>query len=175
MKKVTLSLLLLTAAVCCSPRQSSIKGIVGDASMNTATVFDNAGDTLAFSTMDSEKIREEQITCRFEGLLPATDGPGILYSLTITHHRHSGDGTFTLTTTYIEAEDGKNAVFSYKGRRYTQRGIHGDNDATVWQCVSDNGEDIFNFLKEDEETLVLLNGNFEKSPSHLDYSLKKII
>ncbi len=110
----------------------------------------------------------------YEGLLPAASGPGIRYSLTVWSRQHSGDGTFSLTMTYIEAENGKDQSFSYTGKRFTQRGIPGDNDATVWQLVTDDKKDIFNFLYEDEQTLTLLNDKFEKSSSGLNYTLKLV-
>lgn len=110
----------------------------------------------------------------YEGLLPAADGPGIFYSLTVRHQEHSGDGTFTLALTYKEAENGKDKTFTYTGRRYTQRGIPGDDNATVWQLVTDDKQDTFNFLLEDAETLVLLNQEFERSQSGPDYRLKRV-
>lgn len=113
-------------------------------------------------------------TRTYEGILPAASCPGIHYSLTIQNQEHSGDGTFALTMTYIEAENGKDAVFNYKGKRFTQRGDATNNDAIVWQLVADNGEDIFNFLLEDEKTLTLLNDKFEKSETSLNYSLKLV-
>jgi len=84
-------------------------------------------------------------TKTYEGTLPAASCPGIRYSLTIQNQEHRGDGTFTLTMTYIEAENGKDAIFTYKGKRFTQRGNATNNNAIVWQLVADNGEDIFNF------------------------------
>ena len=113
-------------------------------------------------------------TRTYEGILPAASCPGIRYSLTIQNQEHSGDGTFTLTMTYIEAENGKDAIFNYKGKRFTQRGDATNNDAIVWQLVADNGKDIFNFLREDEQTLTLLHNKFEKSETGLNYSLKLI-
>lgn len=113
-------------------------------------------------------------TRTYEGTLPAASCSGIRYSLTIQNQEHSGNGTFTLTMTYIEAENGKDAIFNYKGKRFTQRGDATNNDAIVWQLVADNGKDIFNFLREDEKTLTLLNDKFEKSETGLNYSLKLV-
>lgn len=46
--------------------------------------------------------------------------------------------------------------------------------ATVWQLVSDNGENTFNFLYGTNGlTLTLLNNRFETPKSELDYSLRK--
>ena len=110
----------------------------------------------------------------YEGILPAADCPGIRYTLTLRHREHSGDGTFQLQMTYLEAEDGKDVTFSYTGRRLTLRGIPSDADATVWQLLVDGKEkEVFNFLCEDDQTLTLLNKDFEKNDSQLNYSLER--
>ena len=70
--------------------------------------------------------------------------------------------------------NGKDAIFNYKGKRFTQRGDATNNDAIVWQLVADNGKDIFNFLREDEKTLTLLNDKFENIETGLKYSLKSV-
>lgn len=89
---------------------------------------------------------------RYEGTLPATDTSGIKYRLKLRHREHSGDGRFLLRLTYPDSER------VYTGRRYTQRGIPSDNDATVWQLVADDGTSTFNFLyKAGDNTLVPLN------------------
>lgn len=111
----------------------------------------------------------------YEGVLPAADCPGIGYQLYVRHREHSGDGQFFLQLTYIEADNGKDAIYTYTGRRYTMRGIPADNDATVWQLVSDNGKNVFNFLYgADGQMLTLLNDSFEMPESESDYSLKKV-
>ena len=109
----------------------------------------------------------------YTGVLPAADCPGIRYQLYVRHREHSGDGQFLLQLTYLEADNGKDAIHTYMGKRYTLRGIPNDNDATVWQLVSDNGKSTFNFLYG-KNRLTLLNNNFETPESELDYSLKKI-
>lgn len=109
----------------------------------------------------------------YQGLLPSASGSGIVYLLTIYSRKHSGDGTFKLTLTYKEADNGKDKSFTYQGRRYTQRGIPGNNDATVWQCISDEGNETFNFLKENETTLTLLDKDFKKPQTRLNYSLTR--
>ena len=109
----------------------------------------------------------------YEGLLPAASCPGIRYTLTVSAPRHSGDGTFSLTLTYLEAENGEDRSYHYAGKRLTQRGMPGDNDATVWQLVADDGRERFNFLVESDSVLTLLNDNFERSDSELNYSLRR--
>lgn len=113
----------------------------------------------------------QQLT--YEGLLPSASGCGIEYRLTVMAREHSGDGAFELVLTYKGADNGKDKSFTYCGKRFTQRGIPGDDNATVWQCVSDN-DDQFNFLREDGTTLLLLNDDFEKPESKLNYKLQLV-
>lgn len=54
------------------------------------------------------------------------------------------------------------------------RGIPGDDNATVWQCVADGNNQVFNFLREDGNTLILLNDKCEKPQTDLNYSLKLV-
>ena len=108
----------------------------------------------------------------YTGTLPAADCPGIVYDLHIRHREHSGDGTFRLQLTYLEAENGKDVSFSYTGRRLTLRGIPSNPDAVVWQLRPDGKDEFFNFLYEDDRTLTLLNRDFERPRSALNYSLK---
>lgn len=110
----------------------------------------------------------------YKGLLPAASCPGIEYRLTIQSPEYSGDGTFRLTLTYLNAENGKDKTYTYTGRRFTQRGIPGDDNATVWQCISEDDSQTFNFLCEDENKLTLLNSKFEKPESTLNYSLTRV-
>ena len=113
-------------------------------------------------------------TLTYEGLLPCADCPGIRYDLTIRSRKHSGDGTFSLSQTYLEAEDGKDATFVTNGKRLTLKGMPGDDNATIWQLVSDNGDEVMNFLCENDSTLTLLGDDFTKAESDLNYSLKLV-
>lgn len=127
------------------------------------------------SSSDNNRDLGNWVEGHYTGVLPAADCPGIRYRLYVRHREHSGDGQFYLQLTYLEADNGKDAVYTYMGKRYTLRGIPTDNDATVWQFVSDNGESIFNFLYDaDGRTLTLLNNRFEMPESELNYSLKKV-
>lgn len=113
-------------------------------------------------------------TLTYEGLLPCADCPGIRYDLTIRSREHSGDGTFSLSQTYLEAEDGKDATFVTNGKRLTLKGMPGNDNATIWQLISDNGDEVMNFLCENDSTLTLLGDDFTKAESDLNYSLKLV-
>lgn len=120
---------------------------------------------------DADTSTGDMVCRRWEGLLPAASCPGIRYSLAVHSREHSGDGTFRLVMTYIEAEDGRDVSYAYSGRRYTLRGMAGDDNATVWQFVADNGE-IFNFQYDSGgNTLTLLNAEFERPQTKLNYTL----
>lgn len=108
----------------------------------------------------------------YSGLLPAASGPGIHYLLTIRNREYGGDGMFMLIMTYLEAKNGEDESFEYIGKRYTLRGMAGNNDATVWQLKAEDGT-IFNFLYDsNENTLTLLNDNLEKAETTLNYTLQ---
>lgn len=122
-----------------------------------------------------EQKASQQETFAYEGILPAADCPGIRYHLTIKAPKHSGDGTFKLIQTYMEANNGKDQTFTTTGKRYTLRGDATNKDATVWQLIPENGNTPINFLVEDGgEKLTLLNSELEKSNSGLNYSLRLI-
>ena len=58
---------------------------------------------------------------RYTGMLPAADGPGIDYDLTIVRQEGVTRGVYALVTTYIEGENGRDAIFTETGRFVTLR------------------------------------------------------
>lgn len=102
---------------------------------------------------------QEHTYCGLSAVPPC---PGANYRLTIRNREHSGDGTFELTISQNSPAAGESTALVYRGRRYTQRGIPGDGDATVWQCVADDGRHVFNFLLEADGNITMLTQNFER-------------
>ena len=113
-------------------------------------------------------------TLTYEGELPCADCPGIRYDLTIRSREHSGDGTFSLHRLTWKPKTVKMQHSSTTGKRLTLRGIPGDDNATVWQLISDNGNETMNFLCENDSTITLIGDDFKKAESGLNYSLKRI-
>ena len=113
-------------------------------------------------------------TQTYEGVLPCADCPGIRYDLTIRSREKSGEGTFSLSQTYLEAEDGKDATFVTNGKCITLQDIPGEKNVTVWQLVSDNEDEVMNFLCENDSTITLIGDDFKKAETELNYSLKKV-
>lgn len=111
----------------------------------------------------------------YEGMLPAASCPSIRYRLTVRHRSHGGDGYYHLAMTYLEAENGKDVVYESLGRLVTQCGTPDDKDAIVWQLIGDDGNVEANFLYVPmNQTLTMLQKNFMKIESSLNYTLKRM-
>ena len=80
-----------------------------------------------------------------------------------------------LQQTYLEAEDGKDVVYTCQGKRLTQRGTPDDSNATVWQLLPDGEGQPYNFLYENNgRSLTLLNSDFKRNESSLNFTLNKV-
>ena len=82
-----------------------------------------------------------------------------------------GDGTFTLERFYSEADARRREVSVRRGRRYTLRGIPENADATVWQLVTEEGDETINMLKAGGDTLTLLDAKQRILPSVSGFEL----
>lgn len=121
--------------------------------------------------MDPEGLGSRQVLV-YEGILPAASGDGRTYvKLTIESREHSGDGTFTLERFYSEADACRREVSVRRGRRYTLRGIPENADATVWQLVTEEGNETINLLKGGDDTLTLLDAKQRILPSVSGFEL----
>ena len=86
--------------------------------------------------------------------------------------KHSGDGVFRASLTYLEAEDGKDQTYEFCGRQYTLRGNAVDKNATVLQFVPfDKAEDTMNFLFGGDK-LTMLDRELRPIDSNLNYTLQ---
>lgn len=83
----------------------------------------------------------------YQGTIPGDSNcTFVLYS-----YRHSGDGIFSLTIF-----DADNELSVAKGTVYTLRG---ENDATLWQCVTDDERRTFYFLLDPESDRIFWERN----------------
>lgn len=139
----------------------------------------NKAEIVAESATDSlymvnDSTLGETQTCVYEGILPAADTEGIKYLLTIWSQENNGDGTYSLTTTYIGADKGKDQSFHSKGKSLTKRGMPSDKNATVYQLVPEDGSETIYFLAQGDSTLTLLTSEMELPESGLNYTIKKV-
>lgn len=134
----------------------------------------NVADIKPFNVVDSLRINPELgdvMERKFQGLLPAADGPGIDYTLALYNQPNSGDGVFKLDMCYLEAENGTDFTTTSYGRQYTLRGDATNKDAVVYQLIPFGSGTPINLLFIDGN-LELINANFERANSKLNYTLK---
>lgn len=154
----------LIATLLCGCSSSGGKGTAQE----LPATSDTSG-TLTISQSQPELIRNV-----FKGILPAPSGGDTAYTLTICSARYSGDGTFTLERIFSGSQNGADSSSVLTGNRYTQRGIPGEADATVWQCISDPDKQIFNFLVRKDSALILLRNDFTIPAPTGKYTLQHI-
>lgn len=153
--------LCLTGTLLCACNATGGKGTEKEVSATADTT-----GPLTLSQSQPELIRNV-----YKGILPAPAGGNIAYTLTISSLRYSGDGTFALERKFPVSTDSADSSSVLTGNRYTQRGIPGEQDATVWQCISDTDKQIFNFLVQRDSTLILLRDDFTIPASPEKYRL----
>lgn len=114
-------------------------------------------------------------TFRYEGVLPAADGPGIRYRLTVQLPVDGTQGTYSLAMTYLEANNGKDETYDTVGTLYILRDATSQPGAIVWQLDPDPKDDRMNFLVEEGgKKITLLNSEMKKSDTDLNYTLTRV-
>lgn len=125
--------------------------------------------TCQSSNKESKETARDTYT--YMGTLPAADGPGIVYKLTIKDLKE-GSGTFDMDMTYLEAEEGSDQTFSSKGILKTIKGSPQNSNDTIYQLINEKNE-VTNFLLRGDKTLRLLNEKLEHPDlsSSLNYDI----
>ena len=101
MKKVMMIAALAAALVSCQSKGTQ---------NNDAVAVDEG--VMAVAGNDSSAVAV------YEGILPAADGPGSQYVLSVDSVGPDGESGYTLVTTYLDAEGpGKNKSFTSKGKK----------------------------------------------------------
>ena len=102
-----------------------------------------------------------ELTEVYEGTLPAADGPGIDYVLTLNAATDGVDTAYTLDMTYLDAEgQGQNKTFTSKGKQQT-----------VHKVV--NKKPMY-FVIVNDTTLRLVNDSLQEAVSDLNYDIIKV-
>ena len=103
----------------------------------------------------------------YEGVLPAADCPGVIYSLTLNANVEGSDTLFMLKQTYLEAgENGGNISFELQGVQRMREGKY-------IQLQPDNGEPQMNFCQVDDNTIRYVDADFQPIANGLNYDLKR--
>ena len=94
----------------------------------------------------------------FAGTLPAADGPGIDYVLTLCAATDGVDTVYTLDMTYLDANGpGKDQVFSSKGKQKTIHNKVKNTPKKGIKLTPDNGDQPMYFLVVNDTTLRMVN------------------
>ena len=110
-----------------------------------------------------------------QGILPAADGPGIQYVLSVDSVGPNGESGYTLVTTYLDAEgQGKNTSFTSKGKRQVIQKDVNNNKKTAYKLTPDNGDSPVYFVVVNDTTLRLVNDSLQEAVSDLNYDIVQV-
>ena len=116
-----------------------------------------------------------EVTEVYEGTLPAADGPGIDYVLTLNAATDGVDTTYTLDMTYRDAEgQGKNKTFSSKGKQQTIQKVVNKKPTKAVKLTPNDGEAPMYFVIVNDTTLRLVNDSLQEAVSDLNYDIIKV-
>lgn len=111
----------------------------------------------------------------YEGTLPAADGPGIDYVLTLNATTDGMDTTYTLDMTYLDAQgQGKNKTFTSKGKQQTVKKVVNKKPVTAVKLSPKDGEAPMYFVIVNDTTLRLVNDSLQEAISDLNYDIVKV-
>ena len=116
-----------------------------------------------------------EMTEVYAGTLPAADGPGIQYVLSVDSVGPNGESGYTLVTTYLDAEgQGKNTSFTSKGKRQVIQKDVNNNKKTAYKLTPDNGDSPVYFVVVNDTTLRLVNDSLQEAVSDLNYDIIQV-
>ena len=102
----------------------------------------------------------------YEGNIKAHgDMPPAHYMVVISEQLDSVNGTYTMTTTYIEADTIK-AQHKSRGKKKTHWGIPGHHNAKVYALAPDSGSTDSVYLYVETDTTVILLDKNKQQPEH---------
>ena len=111
----------------------------------------------------------------YEGILPAADGPGIDYVLTLNAATDGVDTAYTLDMTYLDAEgQGQNKTFTSKGKQQTVHKVVNKKPVTAVKLTPKDGEAPMYFVIVNDTTLRLVNDSLQEAVSDLNYDIIKV-
>ena len=128
-------------------------------------------DSLAIEAM-SPTVEATEV---YEGTLPAADGPGIDYVLTLNAATDGVDTTYTLDMTYLDAQgQGQNKTFTSNGKQQTIHKVVNKKPVTAVKLTPKSGEAPMYFVIVNDTTLRLVNDSLQEAVSDLNYDIIKV-
>lgn len=155
MKKIVMIVVACIALTSC--------GNSGDKGNKTGTTADSVlVDSLAGDSVLADGYQ-------YVGTLPAADGPGIEYRLTLSKDTTKA---FHLEETYLGVEEGKDKTYTYQGRYEESEETVGGKPAKVIKLNLGNGAGQENFAVVNDSVLRMVDKDFNLPVSGLNYDLK---
>lgn len=123
-------------------------------------------------SQSEETVNSEKLV--YEGILPAADGPGIIYTLTLNEEIADGDTIYILEQTYVEGgENGADTTFTDKGKQRHMTAVKDNKKKHFVKLESATGQPDTYFIIVDENTLRLSNDSLQETDSGLNYEIKR--
>lgn len=152
MKKVFMLAALVAALASCQPKQQS----------NVAEI-----DVIATDSAGVENITEV-----YQGTLPAADGPGIDYILTLNEEIRGKDTLFSLDMIYLDAQGpGKNVAFNTKGKQQRIHKVVKNQPKKAVKLTPATGEPPIYFLVVNDTTLRMVNDSLMEVTTDTSYDI----
>ena len=116
-----------------------------------------------------------EVTEVYEGTLPAADGPGIQYVLSVDSVGPDGESGYTLVTTYLDAEgQGKNKSSTSKGKKQVIKKTVDNKQKTAYKLTPNDGDAPVYFVVVNDTTLRLVNDSLQEAVSDLNYDIIQV-
>lgn len=112
----------------------------------------------------------------FTGTLPAADGPGVDYVLTLGAATDGTDTIYTLDMTYLDANGpGKHQTFKTKGKQQKVQKVVKNQPKKAVKLTPDTGDQPMYFLIVNDTTLRLINDStLEETIEQSVYDITKV-
>lgn len=191
MKKYFIAVAALGFLAACSGKQNHEKDVPLEVEEETFAVAEAAPDMPAMPILpamkekpakpinmrDSLKVDPKKgavIQKKYKGTVPAADGPGIEYDLTMYYQQDAeGDGVFEMTATYQDADNGQNQTYATMGKTKVKKGVPGNSSAYVYELIPSDGEAAF-YFEAQGDSLTMLNDQLQQAASGFNYVLKQV-
>lgn len=113
---------------------------------------------------------KKSATLTYEGMLPCADCPGLKTTLSL----NISDNTFTLTETYLEAENGKDATYNSTGTFDVFTGNTTNPSAKIYRLNPGMGDSTMCFIEATDSILnpAMKNGDDIESEIRMELRLK---
>lgn len=125
------------------------------------------GDDLISSRDENKTV----LTERFEGTLPAADGPGIFYQVVLMRYQDKDSGIYHTRQTYIDGSDQGDVSFDTYGRFIISR----KNGERVLRLTPfEDYDEVVNFSMDGGSSITMLDMQMNRIQSSHNYTLRKV-